>query len=372
MIYFDNAATTRINEEVLKSFCDLNTRFFANSASNHKLGQETYNLENIARRNIAKLFSLKENEVIFTSGASESNNLAIKGTAFRYQNRGKHLITTKVEHPSVLNSFHQLEEFGFIVTYLNVDKDGKVEMEELKNAIRDDTILVSIMAVNNEVGAINDIEAIATYLKKFPKIVFHTDATQAIGKINIDYKNVDLLSLSAHKLHGFKGSGILIKKEKIDLMPLVSGGGQEFNYRSGTNNFPYEISLAKTLRIAFENQKKDYDFVKSLNDKLREELLKIDGIRINSSCDASPYILSFSTPKKASVVAEGLSNKNIFVSTKSACSSKKSPTSYVLQAMGRNEFESANAIRVSFSNDNTIDEIDIFVKELKEILINLN
>ena len=371
MIYFDNAATTIVDKEVLKSFNEINTRFFANPASSHKLGQETFNLENIARRNIAKIFASKEEEIIFTSGATESNNLAIKGCAFRYQNRGKHIITTKVEHPSVLNAFRQLEDFGFSVTYLDVDKDGKVSFEELKEAIRDDTILVSIMSVNNEVGTINDIEGIAKYLKTFPKIVFHTDATQAIGKIDIDYKNVDLVSLSAHKLHGFKGSGALIKRANIDLLPIASGGGQEFSYRSGTNNFPYEICLAKTLRIAYEKQKENYEKVKKLNDRLREELNKMPGVKINSPLDASPYILNFSTVKKASVVAEGLSLKEIYVSTKSACSSKKIPTSYVLQAMGRDEFDSANAIRVSFSNENTLEEIDIFIKELSNILLKL-
>lgn len=371
MIYFDNAATTVIDKEVLKSFNEINTRFFANPASSHKLGQETFNLENIARRNIAKIFDVKEAEIIFTSGATESNNLAIKGSAFRYQNRGKHLITTKVEHPSVLNAFRQLEDFGFVVTYLDVDANGKVSFEDLKDAIRDDTILVSIMSVNNEVGTINDIEKIASYLKAFPKIIFHTDATQAIGKIDINYKNVDLLSLSAHKIHGFKGSGILIKKSNIDLMPLASGGGQEFAYRSGTNNFPYEICLAKTLRIAYENKKNNYEKVKELNMKLREGLKEIKGVKINSPIDASPYILNFSTHKKASVVAEGLSLKEIYVSTKSACSSKKSPTSYVLEAMGRDEFDSANAIRVSFSNENNLEEVDVFIKELRDILLKL-
>lgn len=368
MIYFDNAATTKISEEVLKSFVDLNNKYFANPSSNHKLGQETFNLETLARKQIAKYFDASENEIIFTSGATESNNLAIKGTAFKYQNRGKHLITTKIEHPSVLNAFKQLEEFGFRVTYLPCDKEGKIHLEDLKNALTDDTILVSIMAVNNEVGTINDIEKIGEFLKEYPKVIFHTDATQSIGKVNINYKNVDLLSLSAHKLHGFKGSGILLKRKNVDLMALNSGGGQEYGLRSGTNNFPYEVALAKTIRLAYERQIEYYKMVKVLNDKMREELIKINGIKINSPIDASPFILNFNVPKKASVVAEGLSINGIFVSTKSACSSKKRPTSYVLEAMGRDEFDSMNAIRVSFSNENTLEEVDLFIKKLKEIL----
>lgn len=369
MIYFDNAATTKVNKEILTGFCDLNDKFFANSASTHKLGKEAYRLEEMARSQIGKLLKCDPSEVIFTSGATESNNLAIKGAAFSYQNRGKHLITTKVEHPSVLNAFKSLEDdFGFRVTYLDVDSTGCIDVERLKNAIRDDTILVSIMAVNNEVGTINPIGEIGKLLKKYPKILFHCDATQAIGKIAIDYDNVDLYSLSSHKLHGFKGSGLLIKRKNIDLLPLLSGGGQEFNYRSGTNNYIYEVCLAKTLRIALENQEINYDYVKGLNLYLRKKIEKL-GVRINSPIEGSPYIFNFSLDKKASVVSEALSLKDIFVSTKSACSSKKSPTSYVLQAMGKSSVDSMNAIRISFSNENTKEEIDVFVKELEEILI---
>lgn len=368
MIYLDNAATTKLNGEVLKSFCELNNQFFANSASTHKLGQEAYRLEEMARNQIAKLLKSDPSEVIFTSGATESNNLAIKGVAFSYKNRGKHLITSKVEHPSVLNAFKMLEnDFGFRVTYLDVNEYGQIEIDTLKKALTDDTILVSIMAVNNEVGSINPIEEIGSLLKNYPKVLFHCDATQAIGKINLDYSNVDLLSLSAHKIHGFKGSGLLLKRKNIELSPLLSGGGQEFNYRSGTNNYPYEVCLAKTLRIALENQNKNYQYVKSLNDYLRTLLEDLD-VKINSSKVGSPYIVNISINKKASVVSEALSLKDIYVSTKSACSSKRSPSSYVLEAMGLSKFDSMNAIRISLSNETTKEEILTFIKELKVIL----
>lgn len=368
MIYLDNAATTKLNSEVLKGFCELNNKFFANSASTHKLGQEAYRLEEMARNQIAKLLKSDPSEIIFTSGATESNNLAIKGSAFSYQNRGKHLITSKVEHPSVLNAFKSLEEdFGFKVSYLDVDENGKVNIDTLKSTLREDTILVSLMAVNNEVGCINPIEEIGELLKKYPKVLFHCDATQAIGKVDIDYSNVDLLSMSSHKIHGFKGSGLLLKRKNIDLVPLLSGGGQEFNYRSGTNNYLYEVCLAKTLRIALETQKENYQYVKELNIYLRD-LLKGVEVRINSSLDGSPYILNFSINKKASVVSEALSLKDIYVSTKSACSSKKSPSSYVLEAMGRNKNDSMNAIRISLSNETTKEELLTFVNELNVIL----
>ncbi len=368
MIYFDNAATTRIDFEVLKTFNDLNNKFFANSASTHKLGKEVYRLEEMARSQIASLLRCESCEIIFTSGATESNNLAIKGVALKYQNRGKHLITTKVEHPSVLNAFKSLEEdFGFKVTYLDVNEEGVISLDDLRNSLQDDTILVSIMAVNNEVGSINPIEDIARLLKPYHKIIFHCDATQSIGKININYQNVDLLSMSSHKIHGFKGSGLLLKRKNIDLLPLLSGGGQEFNYRSGTNNYVYEVCLAKTLRLALERQEKNYQHVEELNLYLREQLKKLD-VRINSPHYASPYILSLSLNKKASVVSEALSLLDIYVSTKSACSSKKSPTSYVLLAMHRDMNDATNAIRLSFDKDNTKEEIDIFVRELTKIL----
>ena len=369
MIYLDYAATSPVNPEVLDTFIQVNNRFFANTSSAHKLGFEVGQLELKARQQIAKLFKLKENEVIFTSGATESNNLAIKGVCFKYSNRGKHIITSAGEHASVLNSFHQLEEkFGFRVTYLPIYDDGKVRLDDLKKAITDDTILVSMMAVNNEVGSINDIEEIASYLKSFPKIMFHVDATQAIGKIDLSYRDVDLVSISAHKINGFKGSGVLLKKENADLAPLLSGGGQEYSYRSGTTNFPYEVCISKTLRIALEQQNKHYQYVKELNDLLRQKLSEIDDLGFNSPIDASPYILNFHINKKASVVSEALSNLGIYVSTQSACSSKKTSLSHVLKAMGKSDLISENSIRVSLSHLNKKEEMIEFASTLKTIL----
>ena len=344
MIYFDNAATTPVSEEVLSSFDKVVTKYFANPASNHKLGQISADLEKKAREQIAKLFLVEDNEVIFTSGATESNNLAIKGAAFRYKNRGNHIITTNVEHPSVLNAFALLEEqFGFKVTYLPVSSEGTVNVKQVEEAIQDDTFLVSIMSVNNEIGSINDVDEIGKMLKKYPKIIFHVDATQSIGKIDISLKN-------------------------IDLVPLLSGGGQEQNIRSGTNNFPYEVCISKALRIALQNREKHYIYVKELNDYLREKLSSIEGVSINSPRNGSPYILNFSINKKASVITEGLSNEEIYVSTKSACSSKHSPYSYVIKALGKSEQEATNSIRISFSYQNTKQEIDIFCQKLQHLL----
>ncbi len=372
MIYLDHAATTPLNREIKQSYEELTEKYFANPASFHRLGQQSAKLETMAREKIASLFKVSPLEVIFTSGATESNNMAIKGVSLRYLKRGKHLITSRGEHPSVLNAFKQLEEhFGFQVTYLPLNEKGIIELEDLKRALNDETILVSLIACNNETGAINDIESIEKLVHQYPKAFFHIDATQAIGKVALDYSKVDLLSLSAHKLNGYKGSGLLIKRKNVDLLPLLSGGGQEYNLRSGTNNFPLEVALAKTLRIAFEKQKEHYEKVDKLRHHLISRLQEIEGIKLNSTLEGSPYIVNFSLPKKASVVTEALSSRDIYVSTKSACSSKKSPSSHVLKAMGKSDFDASNAIRVSMSHLNEIKEIDIFIDNLKEIIASI-
>ncbi len=369
MIYFDNAATTIVNDEVLNSFNNCVKNYMGNSSSLHQEGLKASLLEKKATEQIASFFNAKEDEVYFTSGATESNNMAIKGVAFYYKNRGNHIITTKIEHLSVLNTFKQLEEkFGFEVTYLDVDENGIVDINELKNNIKDNTILVSIMAVNNEVGSIEPIEAIGKLLKNYPKIHFHVDATQAIGKIKINYDNVDLITLSGHKIHSFKASGLLIKRHNTNLEPLITGGGHQHNLRSGTTSVPIEVSLAKAIRLSFTNLEKNYLYVKSLQEYFFLQGSKINNLKFNSTLSSSPYIISFYTNKKASVVAEALSNKEIYVSTKSACSSKKESTSYVLEAMHKDKYIASNSIRVSFDEHNTKEEIDIFFKELEHIL----
>lgn len=368
MIYFDNAATTKVYPEILDSFNNTLKTYMGNSSSMHKEGLKAAELEKKATKQIASFFSCDENEVIFTSGATESNNMALKGVAFRYQNRGKHLITTKIEHLSILNTFKQLEEFGFHVTYLDVDDNGLINLQDLEKNITDETILVSIMTVNNETGSIQDIESIGKLLKKYPKVHFHTDATQAIGKIKINYDDVDLITLSGHKIHSLKFSGLLIKRKSTDLIPLIVGGGHQNNYRSGTTNVPLEVALAKAIRLSFLNQETNYKKVSELRDYLFEQLSLIDGVEFNSYRDGSPYIVSFSTKKKASVVSEALSNKEIYVSTKSACSSKKEAFSYVLEAMHKDKWVISNSIRVSFDETNTKEEIDIFCSTLKVIL----
>ena len=375
MIYLDNAATTNTSPEILNAYYDLVNKLYMNTSSIHQGGIQSSKLLTKARDQIASLFGVLSNEVIFTSCATESNNLAIKGVALQYKNRGKHLITSSIEHPSVLNAFIQLRDlFGFDLTILPVNSEGIVEPSVLESNMRNDTILVSIICVNNEVGSINDVGALADIVHKYPKCFFHSDTTQAIGKINdIPYNKLDLFVLSAHKLHGLKGSGALIKKKNIELVPLLSGGGQEFGLRSGTNDFQKEVILAKTLRLALENQNKEYQHAKMLFDYAYNKFFEMeDEISINSSKDGSPFIINVSFKnKKSSVIVEGLSANEIMVSTTSACSSKKEAHSYVLEAMGKSKQEYSNSIRLSFDLKNTKEEIDIFFNCLRKLIDDL-
>lgn len=371
MLYFDNAATTSIDEEVLNTYTNALKKYYNNPSATHRFGMEGNNLLLSAKRQIAKYLSFtgcKEDEIILTSGATESNNLAIKGYVERYKKRGKHLITTKVEHPSVLNVYKNFEQSGYDVTYLDVTPSG-IDENALKSALRDDTILVSIMAVNNEVGAIYDINKLAKIVKENSKAAFFTDATQALYKVSIDYRNCDLISFSAHKLHGLKGSGLLIKKNNIDLVPLLDGGGQENGYRSGTTNLPTAIALATTFRRANQTYEQRVKNATALNSYLIEELKKIPEISILPIKDKSPFILNFVMKEhKASVIAEALSRKDIMVSTKSACSSKKVGGSYVLKAYGYDDYLSGNGIRLSFSGDESLKDGKIFMLALNELL----
>ena len=370
IIYLDNASTSKVDPEVLESFNQITQRYFANPSSIHRLGQESNRLLEKSREQILKLFNLSHHEVIFTSGATEANNLAIKGYAFANKNRGNHIITNATEHPSVLNTFKQLENYGFEVTILPVNKNGVVEVNSLKEALKEDTILVSIMSVNNETGAINPIKEIGEFLKAYPKIAFHVDMTQAIGKVDIPLENIDMFSFAGHKIHGLLGSGALIKDKKIILEPQNSGGGQENNLRSGTNTLALSASLAKALRLAVDKQKENYQKVSNLRDYLVSYLKdNPDLYSLNSFSKDNPYIVNFSVLKsKASVIVEALSNKGIMVSSLSACHSKNEDYSYVVYAMNQDMKLAHNTIRVSFSYDNTVDDVNALIRALKQIV----
>ena len=370
IIYLDNASTSKVNPAVLESFNQITLQYFANPSSIHRLGQEGHRLLEKSREQILKLLNLNHHEVIFTSGATEANNLAIKGYAFANRSRGNHIITSETEHPSVLNTVKQLANYGYEITILPVNKNGVVEVNSIKSAIKEDTILVSIMAVNNETGAINPIKEIGELLENYPKIAFHVDATQAIGKVNVPFDNVDMLSFAGHKIHGLLGSGALIKEKKIILEPLNNGGGQESNNRSGTNTLALSASLAKALRLVVNKQQENYERVSTLRDYFVSYLKDNPDIyHINSFSSDNPYIVNFSLINlKASVVVEALSNRGIMVSSLSACHSKNEDYSYVVYAMNHDMKLAHNTIRVSFSSENNVDDVNAIIRGLKQIV----
>jgi cysteine desulfurase len=370
VIYLDNAATTKVDPEVLNSYNQITLKYFANPSSIHSLGQESSRLLDKSREQILNVLKLTHHDVIFTSGATEANNLAIKGYCFANRSRGKHIITSSTEHPSVLNTVLEMQDFGFEVTVLPVNKEGQIEVNSLKAAIREDTILVSLMMVNNEVGAINPIKEVGEYLKKFPKIAFHVDMVQAIGKLPLDFNNIDMFSIAGHKIHGLLGSGLLIKEKKIILKAVNQGGGQENNLRSGTNTLALSASLAKALRLSIEDEANNFKKVKVLSERLLDYLKdNKDKYLINSYNEDNPYIVNFSLlHHKASVVVEALSNRGIMVSSLSACHAKNEDYSKVVYAMYQDLNLAHNTIRISFDKDNTIEEVEALIKNLEEIL----
>ena len=362
-VYLDAVSTTDVNKEVLETYKKLLDDYYCNSDALYDDGVAIYAMQEKSRKMICDLFGINKNELIFTSGASEANSLAIKGLALKHKDR-KHLITSIYEHSSAYNSFKQLEEeFGYEVTYLMPDEKGNISAEAVKNALRDDTLLVSIMCVNNEIGAVNDIEKIADVVKKHSGTYFHTDITQALGKVKIDFANIDMASFSAHKIHGLKGSGGLIKKEFVELMPIISGGQQEFSIRGGTSNALVNIVLAKTIRIALENMDKYHNYLNELHNYL------VDGIKdyvsFNSYDNGLKTLINISTKMTSEVLLNALNSKGIMVSSKSTCGSRKNELNRSLSALGIHE---DYAIRVSFDYTNTKEEIDYFIKSLKEIL----
>ena len=373
IIYFDHASTTMVNPIVLDEYLKYSKEYYANPSSVHYLGQEANHLLERCRNDTLRLLNLNTHQIIYLSGATEANNLAIKGVCLRYKNRGHHIITTIYEHPSVIEAFKQLEkEFGFKVTYLMPNEKGLIDTQSVIEALTNETIFVSIMTVNNEIGAINPIEDIAEALSKYPKVIFHTDACQAIGKLekSINFSKVDLITVSAHKIHGLVGLGALIKKKNIDLLPLNSGGGQEYNYRSGTNDLAGAFSFKKALEIVLSKQSENYKHVSALADRLLSYLKSHEDLyELNAPRTINPYIINFSTKnKKGSVVVEALSNNGIMVSSVSACHSSKEKDSYVVKSLGKDDKISGNTIRVSFDSSNTLEEVDTLISCLDRII----
>lgn len=365
MIYLDYSATTPVNDEVLDTFCKVSRNFVGNPNSLHKLGVEAKELIDASTRQIEDILKLHDKEVIYTSGASEANNTAIMGVVKKYPNRGHHIITTRLEHSSIIAPISALQNEGYEVSFVDLDENGLVTIENLKKLIRDDTVLVSIGCVNSELGIIQDIDRLGKFLKKYPKLIFHSDITQAVGKIKLNLDNVDLASFSAQKFYGLKGVGCLIKNKNIKIEPLIYGGKSTTVYRSGTPAVALIASLAKALRLVYENFDNRYNYVKGLNSYLREELSKIDGVHINSSLESSPYILNISIKNiKSEVMLHALESEDIYISTQTACS--KGGSSIGVFEITKNEDYALHSLRISLSYLTTKEELDVFLKVFKE------
>ncbi|WP_439442551.1 cysteine desulfurase family protein [Listeria aquatica] len=373
MIYLDNSATTKPYSAVLETYTKVASRYFANPSSLHAFGQKVRELHEEARKQIAQLLGVRSDELIFTSGGTESNNLALKGIAHRYKNRGRHLITTQVEHPSVKEVMGELEKEGFTVTYLPVDEQGVIRVSDFEHALREDTILVSVMHVNNEVGSIQPIQEISNRLSKH-QAFFHVDNIQGMGMCELDLNGIDLLSVSAHKLHGLRGTGLLYKKKGIELHSEMLGGGQEGGIRSGTENTAGAVAFAKALRLVLTEKENKLKDVLAIRDYLLQELSRIEGIHVHSkkACMA-PHILCLSARgHRGEVLVHALEQKEIFVSTTSACSSKAKLASSTLKAMGVSDEEATSAIRISLGYENTDAEAEQFIVAFREVLEKIN
>lgn len=362
MIYLDYSATTPVNEEVLESFVKTTRNYIGNPNSLHRLGVDANALLDQATNQIANILKVKKEEIIYTSGASESNNLAIKGIAFKYQNRGKHIITTMLEHSSIIGPLNYLQDKGFEIDFVNILENGQVDIEHLKSLLRDDTILVSICAVDSEIGLRQPVEEIGKLLQNYPKLFFHVDMTQCLGKDNIDLTNIDLASFSAHKIYGIKGIGVLVKKERIMLEPLIHGGKSTTVFRSGTPTVGLIVSLAKALRLATTDLDKKRDHLVRLNSKLRKFLTNYPKVVINSTEKAIPNVLNFSIlDVKPETFLHALEEDEIYISTKSACSAADA-VSKPVYALTKREDLAISTLRVSLSSLTTDEELEVFMK----------
>lgn len=370
-IYFDNAATTKTSLEAANKAFSIMTENYGNPSSMHLKGLEAENQIREVKQIISDILNCDKSEIYFTSGGTESNNTAILGTALGYKRSGKHIITTKIEHPAISEPFKILQDNGYEITYLNVNSDGYIDINSLKNSIRTDTILVSIIHINNEIGVIQNIELIGKIIKELNQnTLFHTDAVQSFGKYNIDVKSskIDLLSISGHKFHAPKGIGVLYMRKNLKTKPLLFGGGQQNNFRPGTENVPSIAALGIAAKQAYQNLDYNYNYIKNLKTKLAQQILNIDGTNLNGNLqNDSPYILNISFKDiRAEVLLHALENEGISVSSGSACSTHKKQLSNTLKSINAINIE--GAIRFSFSKYNTIEEVDFCTNVLNDLI----
>ena len=368
-VYLDNSATTRVLPQVAELMTKIMCEDYGNPSSLHMKGVQAEQYLRYARETFAKLLKVSEKEIFFTSGGTESDNMAIIGAAFAGRRRGEHLITTQVEHPAVLQTMRYLESVGFRVTYLPVDGSGRISIEDLRKTMTGDTILVSIMHTNNEVGSLQPIEEAGALIKRMnPDTLFHVDAVQGFGKAKIHPRKlgIDLLSASGHKIHGPKGVGILYVRDKVKLQPLIHGGGQQMNLRSGTDNVPGAAGMAKAAELLYAHYDQDRERLYQCKRHLIEGLREMEGIRINGMLPDSSdvtgtasHIVSISVyGVRSEVLLHALEEQGIYISAGSACSARKPQPSATLRAMGVEQWALESTVRFSFSVYTTLEEID--------------
>jgi cysteine desulfurase len=377
-IYLDNSSTTKPDDKVVDIMLKALTSYYGNPSSLHHKGVESEKLLKQARKQVAKGLESNSEEIVFTSGGTESNNLAIHGALNSKKRKGKGIITTEIEHPSVLNVLRSMEQKGYKVDYLNVDSFGRICIEQLEEYLSEDTILVSVMHVNNEVGTIQPIEEIGKLLKKYEdKPIFHVDAIQSFGKVSFSPKRIgaDLLSISGHKIHGPKGVGALYIDKGCRIVPLLLGGNQETGIRSGTENVPGILGLGTAVEIIFDDFENKIEKIRNLKNRFINRIQdEVEDIKVNGMIDkgSAPHIANISfLGVKGEVLLHMLEQDQIYVSTGSACSSKKRTQSHVLKAIGLKDEEIEGAIRFSFSYKNTFEEIDYAVERIKSHVKNL-
>lgn len=368
--YFDNSATTRVLDSVMDIVTRTMTVDYANPAAKHIKGMEAENYIRDARSIIAKTLKVADKEILFTSGGSESNNMALIGTAMANKRAGMHIISTNVEHASIYNTLGFLQEQGFEITYLPVDHNGHIDLDQLREAVRPDTILVSVMYVNNEVGAVMPVEEIGKLVhEKSPKALFHVDAIQAFGKYRIYPKKlgIDLLSVSSHKIHGPKGVGFLYINEKVRVQPQILGGGQQNGMRSGTDNVPGIAGLGVAADMVYTDFDKKMQHLYALKERMAEGLLKLGDITINGMPlrEGAPHIMSVTFHGvRSEVLLHTLEEFGVYISAGSACSSHKRKPSATLTAMGLSRADVESTVRISFCEENTFEEVDYCLEAL--------
>ena len=373
-VYLDNSATTRCFDEVAALMTQIMCEDYGNPSSLHRKGVEAEKYIRYAKEVIAKNLKVNEKEIIFTSGGTESDNLALRGCAYANCRSGRHLITTQIEHPAILQTMKHLEEEGFKVTYLPVDSKGCIRLEDLERAITGETILVSIMHTNNEVGSLQPIEEAGALIKRMnPRILFHVDAVQGYGKFRIYPKKmkIDLLSVSGHKIHGPKGIGFLYIDEKVKIKPILFGGGQQGGTRSGTENVPGVAGLAKAVEMIYQNLDEEVERLYELKRIFVEGVRKIDDVIVNGHPDetGAPHVVSVSIRGvRSEVLLHALEDKGIYVSAGSACSAHKPQPSATLQAMGVDQELLGSTIRFSFSVFTTMEEVGYTLQAMYDII----